>query len=71
VSSGERLWWGVGVAGLLLGALLVGIWIGGEIEQDAFVELISKADLTQECREQLRRAASAITEAWESPAPSD
>jgi hypothetical protein len=68
MKTGERLWWGAGVAAALLGGLLAGIWVGGEIEQDVFVELISKADLTQECRDQLQRAASAIVEAWERPA---
>jgi hypothetical protein len=67
MSSGERLWWGAGVAAALLGGLVIGIWIGGEIEQDAFIEMISKADLTQDCREQLQRAASAIVETWEKP----
>jgi hypothetical protein len=68
MSPGERLWWGASVSAALLGGLLIGIWIGGEIEQDAFVEIITKADLTQECRDQLQSAASAIVEAWESPA---
>jgi hypothetical protein len=68
MSSGERLWWGAGVAAALLVGLLIGIWVGGEIEQDAFIEMISKADLTQECREQLQRAASAIIQSWEKPA---
>ena len=48
MSPGERLWWGAGVAAALLVGLLIGIWVGGEIEQDAFIEMISKADLTQE-----------------------
>jgi hypothetical protein len=70
MNSGERLWWGASVAAALLVGLLIGIFIGGEIEQDALVEIIAKVDLTQECREQLQSAASAIVEAWESSAPS-
>jgi hypothetical protein len=68
MSSGERLWWGAGVAGSLLVGLLAGIWIGGEIEQDVIIEIVTKADLTADCRQQLERAMDAVIKAWEGPA---
>jgi hypothetical protein len=52
----------------LLVGLLAGIWIGGEIEQDVIIEIVTKADLTADCRQQLERAMDAVIKAWEGPA---
>ena len=56
------------LAGSLIGALL-GLWLGARGEQAALVELITRAELTSECREQLDRGIKAIIEDWEGPQP--
>jgi hypothetical protein len=59
------------LAGSLAGVLL-GLWLGAKSEQSAMVELITRADLTPQCREELDRGIKAIIEDWEgsaTPAP--
>jgi hypothetical protein len=57
------------LAGSLAGVLL-GLWLGAKGEQSALVELITRADLTPQCREELNRGIKAIIDDWEGPAPS-
>jgi membrane protein DedA with SNARE-associated domain len=54
------------LAGSLAGALL-GLWLGAHGEQAALVNVITRADLTPECREQLDRGIKAIIEDLEGP----
>jgi hypothetical protein len=56
------------LAGSLIGALL-GLWLGARGEQAALVDVIARAELTPECREQLDRGIKDIVEDWEGPAP--
>jgi hypothetical protein len=60
------------LAGSLLGVLL-GLWLGATSEQHTLVELITRADLTPECREELNSAVEGIIQDWEGPpaAPSE
>ncbi|MGZ8400245.1 MAG: hypothetical protein ACXWVI_02940 [Methyloceanibacter sp.] len=55
------------LAGSLAGVLL-GLWLGARSEQRTLVELITRADLTLQCREELNRGIKAIIEDWEGPA---
>jgi hypothetical protein len=55
------------LAGSLAGVLL-GLWLGAKGEQSALVELITRADLTPQCREELNRGIKAIIQDWEAPA---
>jgi len=54
------------LAGSLVGVLL-GLWLGARSEQSALVDIITRADLTPECREELNRSIKAIIEDWEGP----
>ena len=59
----------VGLIALLIGSLL-GLWIGVGIEQRALVDIITHAEISQECRQQLNEAVQAIIGDWEgTPAP--
>lgn len=54
------------LAGSLVGVLL-GLWLGARGEQSTLVELITRTELTPECRKQLDRGTKAIIEDWEGP----
>jgi membrane protein DedA with SNARE-associated domain len=54
------------LAGSLIGVLL-GLWLGARSEQHTLVELITRADLTPECRAELDRGIKSIIEDWEAP----
>ncbi|HSD91925.1 MAG TPA: hypothetical protein VLB11_02730 [Methyloceanibacter sp.] len=54
------------LAGSLVGVLL-GLWLGARGEQSTLVELITRTELTPECRKQLDRGIKAIIEDWEGP----
>jgi hypothetical protein len=54
------------LAGSLAGVLL-GLWLGARSEQRTLVELITRVDLTPQCRAELHRGIKAIIEDWEGP----
>ena len=54
------------LAGSLVGVLL-GLWLGARGEQAALVELITRAELTPQCRAELDQSIKAIIEDWEGP----
>jgi hypothetical protein len=54
------------LAGSLIGVLL-GLWLGARGEQSALVDIITRADITPQCREELDRAIKAVIEDWETP----
>jgi membrane protein DedA with SNARE-associated domain len=54
------------LAGSLVGVLL-GLWLGARGEQAALVELITRAELTPQCRAELDQSMKAIIEDWEGP----
>lgn len=56
-----------GGAGRLAGRVLLGLWLGARGEQSTLVELITRTELTPECRKQLDRGIKAIIEDWEGP----
>ena len=56
----------VALAGSLVGGLL-GLWLGARGEQQTLVDVITRAELTPECRAQLDRGIKTIIEDWESP----
>jgi membrane protein DedA with SNARE-associated domain len=55
------------LAGSLIGVLL-GLWLGARGEQSALVDIITRADITPQCREELDRAIKAVIQDWETPA---
>lgn len=73
MKPGAKLWWGVAVAGALLVGLGLGFWIGGQAEQEVFVELIARANLDDTCRQQLESGMQAIIDSYEEkpPAPAE
>jgi membrane protein DedA with SNARE-associated domain len=54
------------LAGSLVGVLL-GLWLGARGEQAALVELITRAELTPQCRAELDQSIKAIIEDWDGP----
>jgi membrane protein DedA with SNARE-associated domain len=58
----------VGLIALLIGSLL-GLWIGTGIEQRALVDIITHAEISQECQQQLNAAVRAIIGEWEGSSP--
>jgi hypothetical protein len=54
------------LAGSLVGVLL-GLWLGATSEQHTLVELITRAELTPQCREELNQSIKAIIDDWEGP----
>jgi hypothetical protein len=54
------------LAGSLVGVLL-GLWLGATTEQSALVEIISRAEVTPQCRDELNDAVKGIIEDWEGP----
>ena len=66
-----KLYWGVAVCVALAIGCVLGIWTGGQAEQDAFVELMARANLDENCRAQLGESLQAIIDEYEgkSPAP--
>jgi len=56
----------VGLIALLVGSLL-GLWVGATTEQSALVDIITHAELSQDCQQQLNEAVKAIIEDWEGP----
>ncbi len=69
MKSGAKLWWGVAVSVALLIGFGFGFWMGGQAEQEVFVELIARANLDDTCREQLESGMQAILDAYEGKAP--
>jgi membrane protein DedA with SNARE-associated domain len=55
------------LAGSLIGVLL-GLWLGARGEQSALVDIITRAEITPQCREELDRAIKAVIQDWETPA---
>ncbi|MGH6791232.1 MAG: hypothetical protein ACRECF_00630 [Methyloceanibacter sp.] len=56
----------VGLIALLVGSLL-GLWVGATTEQSALVDIITHAELSQDCQQQLNEAVKAIIGDWEGP----
>jgi membrane protein DedA with SNARE-associated domain len=54
------------LAGSLAGVLL-GLWLGARSEQRTLVDLITRADLTPQCRAELDRGIKSTLEDWEGP----
>lgn len=59
----------VGLTTLLLGIML-GVWVGSSIEQNAIVTIVTRANLTPECRAALSETVKEIISDYEGkPAP--
>ncbi len=54
----------VGLTTLLLGVML-GVWAGSSIEQNAIVTIVTRAKLTPECRAALNEAVKEIISDYE------
>ena len=65
MKAGAKLWWGVGVCVALLVGFVGGVWVGAETEQDVMMELITRANLDENCRAQLGDAMQAIIDDYE------
>lgn len=61
----KNLGWSLAVAGALLLGGLAGVWIGGEMEQDALADVFARADLTVDCRAQVARSMQEIISDYE------
>lgn len=68
MKPGAKLWWGVAVAVALLLGFGIGFFVGGQAEQEVFVELIARANLDDTCREQLESGMQAIIDSYENKA---
>lgn len=70
---GPKLWWGVGACVALLVGFVGGVLVGAETEQDVMMELLTRANLDENCRAQLGEAMQRMVEEYEgkpaSPAP--
>ena len=53
----------VGLIALLVGSLF-GLWVGATTEQSALVDIITHAELSQECQQQLNAAVKSIIGDW-------
>ena len=51
----------VGLTALLIGGMM-GLWLGATTEQAALVEILTRANLTPECQEQINQAVQGIIE---------
>lgn len=54
----------VGMTALLIGGM-AGLWLGATTEQAAFVELLARADLTEDCRQQINAAVGGASRDFE------
>jgi hypothetical protein len=54
----------VGLSALLIGGLL-GLWLGATTEQSALVTILGRANLIEDCRQQIDRAVQGIIEEHE------
>jgi membrane protein DedA with SNARE-associated domain len=54
----------VGLIALLVGSL-IGLWIGATTEQHALVDIITRAEISETCRQELNEAVKAIVGDWE------
>ncbi len=57
MSDGGRLLWIVGVFAAATVGVLIGIWIGGEIEAGIYQDILKKANLPAECWEKITAGA--------------
>ena len=72
MSDGGRLLWIVGVFAAATLGILIGSWIGGEIEAGVYEEILTKAELPAECWERIAAGAENLVrelEGEENPAP--
>ena len=65
MSDGGRLLWIVGVFAAATVGILIGIWIGGEIESSVYWEIIAEADLPAECLTEFEAAANRVAERYQ------
>ncbi|MGH6866599.1 MAG: hypothetical protein ACREDO_10625 [Methyloceanibacter sp.] len=54
----------VGLTALLIGGM-VGLWLGATTEQNALVTLLARANLSEDCKQQIDRAVQGIIEDYE------
>jgi len=72
MSDGGRLLWIIGVFAAATVGILIGIWIGGEIEASVYEDILMKAELPAECWEKITIGAETLVrelESGETPAP--
>jgi len=72
MSDGGRLLWIVGVFAAATLGILIGIWIGGQVESSVYEALLTNADLPEECWEKIMAGAENLVREFESkdmPAP--
>jgi hypothetical protein len=65
VKSGAKLWWAVGVCAALLVGFVGGVWVGAENEHHVMLELLTRANLDENCRAPLGDAMQAIIDEYE------
>ncbi|MGH6735688.1 MAG: hypothetical protein ACRECX_06365 [Methyloceanibacter sp.] len=60
----------VGLTALLIGGM-GGLWLGATTEQHALVEILARADLSEDCKQQIDGAVQGVIQDYEGkPEPS-
>lgn len=67
--SKTTLLWVVAVIVALTGGFVSGVWAGAKTEQDALVDLLTRADLTTDCQSQIDQAVRDTIGDWEGGPP--
>lgn len=65
MSDGGRLLGIVGVFAAATVGLVIGTWIGAELESDVYWEIINEANLPVECLKEFEAAANRVAETYQ------
>lgn len=69
MTLGAKLGWAAAVCVAFLLGTLLGVWLGGQIEADVCVDMLTRADLPDICWDKIDRAAEGIIQEYEGDAP--
>ncbi|HEX9753485.1 MAG TPA: hypothetical protein VGA46_08580 [Methyloceanibacter sp.] len=67
--SKTTLLWAAAVIVALTGGFVSGVWAGAKTEQDALVDLLTRATLTTDCQSQIDQAVRDTISDWEGGPP--
>ena len=69
MTSKATLLWAAAVIVALTGGFVSGVWAGAKTEQDALVDLLTRATLTTDCQSQIDQAVRDTISDWEGGPP--